>query len=262
MKILKRKKMINTFIALMGVVLLPLFSCMEVSAAAPTLTFASNGSDNAVLSTLCSTINTETGTTILKSSTGVDTVTVTIELSTYKTWETSKQTEAMQIMLDGINNSNLSTMTKNRLYTFIESQDSTTAALARQLSNDVSADFAGAYGKISWLMPGVSTGLGIISLIIFLTVTLMFVVDISYLAIPFVQNALTGSEKPKFISNEAWYAVKDYEESQGKKTLLFLYLQKKTLMLVALSICLLYLVSGQIFFLVGWLMDLFRGILA
>ena len=64
-------------------------------------------------------------------------------------------------------------------------------------------------------------------------------------------------------SDDALYAVKVAEESSdaggSKKQALGVYLKRRIPMLVLLGICLLYLVSGSIYTLVGYILDLVSG---
>ena len=60
-------------------------------------------------------------------------------------------------------------------------------------------------------------------------------------------------------------AVKVAEESDSsdgnKKQALGIYLKRRIFMLILLGICLLYLVQGQIYTFVGWILDLVSGFL-
>ena len=171
----------------------------------------------------------------------------------------------MESALTTISNSSMSTMSRNKLYNFIESQDESTASLVRQLSNDVNADFAEAYMMFKPFSGVLGVVLGVFAIVIFVTLTMMILVDLSYIVIPMIRDFLTPSSanaKPKFVSNEAWYAVKEVDGANDtQKNVLLIYLKKKTMQFVALSICILYLLSGEIYILIGNLMDMFRGIL-
>ena len=67
-------------------------------------------------------------------------------------------------------------------------------------------------------------------------------------------------------SYDALYAVKSVEEEgdggkgRGKQSL-GIYLRRRIGALILLGICLLYLVNGQLYTLVGWILDLLRGFL-
>lgn len=256
---------------LLGVaMLLSPFKVMADVNAKPTLAISCNSADYNLILTSASDINTSAGFTFItvSASTQVGNTSscnVSLDMTTYKNYEQSVKTSIMESALTTISNSSMSTMSRNKLYNFIESQDESTASLVRQLSNDVNADFAEAYMMFKPFSGVVGTILGLFAIVIFVTLTMMILVDLSYIVIPMIRDFLTPSSanaKPKFVSNEAWYAVKEVDGANDtQKNVLLIYLKKKTMQFVALSICILYLLSGEIYILIGNLMNMFRGIL-
>ena len=240
----------------------------------PTLTLSySSGEDTAIRGYVSKvnnyTVNT-TGVSLLtftnKGSTASDSTNagvLTLDFTTYRNLSQEEKSDVMQFALENIKDSGISTMASNKIYNFIESQDESTASLVRQLSNDVNADFAEAYMMFKPFSGVLGIVLGVFAIAIFVTLTLMILVDLSYIVIPIIRDFLTQPQgKPKFVSNEAWYAVKEVDgENHSNKNVLTVYLKKKTMQFVALSICILYLLSGQIYILIGNLMDMFRGML-
>lgn len=256
---------------LLGVaMLLSPFKVMADVNAKPTLAISCNSADYNLILTSASDINTSAGFTFItvSASTQVGNTSscnVSLDMTTYKNYEQSVKTSIMESALTTISNSSMSTMSRNKLYNFIESQDESTASLVRQLSNDVNADFAEAYMVFKPFSGVLGVILGVFAIVIFVTLTMMILVDLSYIVIPMIRDFLTPSSanaKPKFVSNEAWYAVKEVDGANDtQKNVLLIYLKKKTMQFVALSICILYLLSGEIYILIGNLMDMFRGIL-
>lgn len=190
---------------------------------------------------------------------------ITINMLTYKDYGQEDRQKIMQIALSGIHNSGVSRSNRNKIYNELCSLDETTSALVRQLSEDVQADFAGAYtsfkpftGFFGWL-------LGIITLGLFLTLGLSIVFDIAYINLPFMQLALSRQEgeKPKLVSLEAWSAVKEADSKAGESYVSpnTIFLKHKSKQYVVVAICILYLTSGQIFNLIANAVDYFRGIL-
>lgn len=123
---------------------------------------------------------------------------------------------------------------------------------------------------------GTCLGLGAILMMAFIAITM--VLDLMYIGIPAFRmfcDPSTGnggggqSDKPKFISYEAISSIKMAEEGDGSsgqnggtnKVAVGIYFKKRVIMLLLLGICLLYLVSGNIFTLVGWMLDLVSGFL-
>lgn len=135
-------------------------------------------------------------------------------------------------------------------------------------ANRIYAPFSGTVGTI----------LGIVAILIMAFLAITIVLDLAYIAIPAFQlfiegdgngNGQGGGKKKSFISHEAMEAVQMAEGGQGgggqsggsNKLAVSIYFKKRVLMLVVLGICLLYLVSGNIFALVGMLIDLLSGFL-
>lgn len=133
-------------------------------------------------------------------------------------------------------------------------------------ANKIYQPFSGVVGTL--------LGVGAILIMAFLGVTM--VLDLAYIAIPVFQlfvngdgNGGQGGKKSSFISQEAIDAVSQAVGGQGSggqgggsgKIAVGIYFKKRILMLVVLGICLLYLVSGNIFALVGWFIDLLSGFL-
>lgn len=120
------------------------------------------------------------------------------------------------------------------------------------------------------------TIMGIIAVIGMAMLGVVLVSDIFYIVIPPVRMLVAdeggggegrGSRKgaSKIFSDDALYAVRVAEDSNdtggSKKQALGVYLKRRIPMLILLGICLLYLVSGQIYTLVGWVLDLVSGFL-
>lgn len=172
--------------------------------------------------------------------------------------------EVMSIILNSISDSSISQINRSKIYNFISNNDKSTSNLVRQLSNDVDADFADAYSSIKPFTGIIGWVLGVITLAIFIILGLTITVDIAYIVLPLFQNFLSSENektKPKFVSAEAWNAVKEAEAGGTFKEPLGIYLKLKTKQFLAIGICILYLVSGKIYTLIASIMDAFQGIL-
>lgn len=193
-------------------------------------------------------------------------LTIKLDTTTYNNLSQKRKQELMEICLVGIQNSNISSTNRNKIYNFISDSDPTVSKLVRQLSKDVTADFAEAYTVLRPFSSPLSTFLGVLSILIFVLLGLTIVVDIAFIVIPGFQWLLlrsTESKKPPFISVEAWDACKEAESTAGLggRTPLQIYFKSKVKEYIVLAICLLYLVSGQIYTLVGIIVDYFQGLL-
>ena len=125
----------------------------------------------------------------------------------------------------------------------------------------------------------VSTALGLGAILIMAALGIVMVLDLSYIGIPLFRGFCDGGDsgngqggggaKGKLVSFEAHSAVQEAEGGQGgggqsggsKKTAVAIYFKKRVIMLIVLGICLLYLIQGQIFTLVSWILDLMSGFL-
>lgn len=113
----------------------------------------------------------------------------------------------------------------------------------------------------------VGTLMGIGAVLIMAFLGLVMVSDIAYIALPPIRLAVDEKKgkSSKLFSHDAIYAVQVAEEGGNgdgeKKQALGIYFKRRVVMLIILGICLLYLVQGQIYTLVGWILDLVSGFL-
>lgn len=152
--------------------------------------------------------------------------------------------------------------------------------LMTALLQNTKPDYASA-NKIYKPFSGVvSTCLGLGAILIMAALGIVMVLDLSYIGIPLFRGFCDGEgsgngqgggggAKGKLVSYEAHSAVQEAEGGQGgggqgggsKKTAVAIYFKKRVIMLIVLGICLLYLIQGQIFTLVSWILDLMSGFL-
>lgn len=157
--------------------------------------------------------------------------------------------------------------------------DGVGSRLISTLMANTKPDFASANRIYQPFSGTVGTVLGLIAVLLMAALAIVMVLDLSYIAIPFVRNLLDGGSsdngngsggiKSKFVSWEAYNAVQQVEAGGGNsgngggdnKTAVGIYFKKRIIMLLILGLCLLYLVQGEIFTMVGWFMDLVSGLL-
>ena len=127
-------------------------------------------------------------------------------------------------------------------------------------ANKIYTPFAGPLGVV----------LGLLCILIGAGVTISMALDLAWMAIPIFRGFTQGedgkADRPKYISFEAYSAMKDAEEGSdkgkgGNKVAVFIYFKKRVAMLIVLGVCLLYLVQGEIFTLVSWILDLVSGMI-
>lgn len=130
-------------------------------------------------------------------------------------------------------------------------------------ANNIYQPFSGLVGTI--------LGLGAILILAFLGIVI--VSDIAFITLPPYRGLMGGvdgdSERGKaakfLVSHEAVSAVRESENSDGGnggyKYAIGIYLKRRVIALILLGIALLYLVQGQIYVFVGFIMDLVQGFL-
>ena len=112
---------------------------------------------------------------------------------------------------------------------------------------------------------GTLLGLGAVLIMAFLA--LVMICDIAYISLPpvrlFAGDEQNGKVSSKLFSHDAIYAVQCAENDDkgdgSPKQALGIYFKRRVFMLILLGICLLYLIQGQIFSLVGMVLDLVSG---
>ena len=161
----------------------------------------------------------------------------------------------------------------------VQNCDGIGSQLMTALLQNTKPDYASA-NKIYKPFSGVvSTCLGLGAILIMAALGIVMVLDLSYIGIPLFRGFCDGEgsgngqggggAKSKLVSYEAHSAVQEAEGGQGgggqgggsKKTAVGIYFKKRVIMLIVLGVCLLYLIQGQIFTLVSWILDLMSGFL-
>lgn len=169
---------------------------------------------------------------------------------------------------------NVSESTVENWFKKLQSKDGVGSKMMSLILSDTKPDFVSA-NKIYKPFSGViGTILGLIAVLLMAFLGIVMVLDISYIALPpmrmFVsesqQTGKDGSKslKSNLVSNDAIYAVQTAEsesDSGSKKQALGIYLKRRIPMLILLGVCLLFLVQGEIYKLVSWILDLVSGFL-
>ena len=144
-------------------------------------------------------------------------------------------------------------------------------SVGTELMQDVLAgtkpDFASAKKLYDPFSGVVGTVMGILAILIISLLGLVMVLDIAYIVLPpfrmLVGDGKSGGEGKNIgsalISHNAIKAV-EVAESEEKQAL-GIYFKKQVVALIILGICLLYLINGQIYTLVGYILNLVSGFL-
>ena len=198
-------------------------------------------------------------------------VNIYVNMERYTDLNQKGKQAVMQTTLKILNDTNvckISRTNRNKIYNNLCSMDESTSSLVRQLSDDVRADFYGAYATLRPFHSTVGWILGFLTLLIFIMLALMIIFDLAYMTVPMAQLTIDNmntkidkdgkNKKIYLVSIEAVNAVKQSESSVNTKDFkspVSVYFSSKTKQIVLMSICVVYLVSGQIYDLIGRIMD-------
>ena len=221
---------------------------------------------------LCSSVETNIGNKLGRNHRFLETVTsvdvcivIEVDMPWYNDLDVADKQDVMQVTLSAINKSSLIQRDKTKLFNFVCDLDKSTSSLVRQLSGDVDPDFANGYAWFKPFSGGVSTFLGFMTIIIFVFLSISILLDVAYLAIPFLRLPVDKifskheDDKPFIISKEAWKAIRSAEADNSSKSAMSYYYRYKIPQFIAIALCLLYLVGGNLFNLIARVIDTFRG---
>ena len=147
----------------------------------------------------------------------------------------------------------------------------TEAELLTSLFANTKADL---FTAMKWFSPfqgtlGLILGIGVILIIVLLIASTVF--DLVYIGLPMARNAMNSKadndnkERPFGVSTDALRVVEECEGTtnggKGKGGNMYIaYFKKRVLTYIILAVCILYLVSGQLAGVIGWLLGQVSGI--
>jgi hypothetical protein len=209
------------------------------------------------LGLICSVGNTQAGVEVLVYD-GSD-GTLSFSSKNYSTLTVLEKREFMEVTLLSVNSSGLSPQAKNKTYNFIEEKDSTASAGVKYLKSDAGVDFATAAYLLRPFSGFVGIVLGVMSVFIFIMLGVVMASDLAYMVLPSVRiiGDRSDGERPRWVSREAFHAVKEAEGSTTYKGVLGMYLKLKIPLILGMSVCMTYLISGKVFDIIGFLVDAF-----
>ncbi len=119
---------------------------------------------------------------------------------------------------------------------------------------DASANFYSAMALLKPFTGPFSTFLGLVAILIIVFVTTSLLIDLAFIAIPMFQvgDADKGITR-RFISSAARRAVR--EEMDSNKNAVWIWFKRRVFVMAGLAIVLVYLVSGSIYEIMGWFLQ-------
>lgn len=213
------------------------------------------------ISRVCSQANSTCGLSILvyTSSDGL----LTFSNKLYSQLDMQEKREFMQVALEATQETSLGSQQKNKLYNFIAEQDNPTSAAIKYLKSDASADFVEAK---AWFRPFsgvIGTIMGVICLVVFLLMGISCLFDCAYLCLPTFQALLEHGEdhkRPFGVSREAWRAMKDVTADMKYRNIMSVYFSRRAPVVIVCCICLAYIISGQVYDVIVFIIDAFSSI--
>lgn len=129
------------------------------------------------------------------------------------------------------------------------------------LFGNTKPDWVSAYKIIAPFNGPVGTALGAGTMFMALALIVVILCDVFYMTIPWFRVKGDSKDDIRWVSHEAKMAVEKVEGSgDGKKSqVLWEYLKHKVVMLFLFGLCILYLICGNIFQFLGYLLDLASG---
>ena len=155
----------------------------------------------------------------------------------------------------------------------LQTKDGVGSKFMNEILKNTKPDFVTANAIYQPFSGLVGTILGLLAILICAFLGIVMAADICYITLPPVRNFVAEDDnsrgkiaKSKMFSHDAIYAVQCAEDtsdggSGGGRQALGIYLKRRIFALILLGICLLYLINGQLYTLVGWVLDLLRGFL-
>lgn len=201
----------------------------------------------------------------------------TVKEDEFQTLTSSAQTSFVEDIAQESQNAidkedNVSESTVQNWWKELQSINGIGSKFMNEILKNTKPDFVTANAIYQPFSGVVGTVMGVIAVLLMAFLGIVLVCDICYIALPPVRNLVADEDghgkiaKSKMFSYDAIYAVQCAEQnsdngSGGGKQALGIYLKRRIVMLIILGICLMYLVNGQIYTAVGWILDLVSGFL-
>jgi hypothetical protein len=183
--------------------------------------------------------------------------------------EKSKK-EALGNFVRGLQKSTVSDQTQQKIFDDMSAADDNVSRMLIPLVMDsTTADLYTAMKWVSPFLPIVRLVFGIGAFCIFLFLMGSTIVDLAFIGLPIARESLQNKGEQKggkipFVSSDAMSVIKETESaldsSGGYKNAYLIYFKRRALTYIILSVCVLYLVVGELGGLIGWLLSLGSGV--
>lgn len=184
---------------------------------------------------------------------------LTINKTDYDKLSVYDRTRLMKIVVKTLrNDKDVDVMYRNRLYKNISSIDGNTFRLVLEMKESTQLGFGDAMAfTYNYMSHPLEIFLGITVILLFIFLAFTAVIDITYLTIPAVQLLCSKVNiLYKLVSVEARHAIKRVETETTYLNSLAIYFKAKRKQYIALSLCFIYLATGNILRPIGQLADI------
>lgn len=182
----------------------------------------------------------------------------------YQTLEEKDKRKVMELSLKTVKESQLPSKVKVKVTNFITDQDPDLATSIQALNSDTSAKLSRGYAWFKPFSGPLSTLLGFLAIVIFVFLSSSIVFDTAYLTIGMFRAFLENGEgKPKFVTGEAWDTAKEVDnslQSGSYRDYIAVYFRKRVGIFIVTALVLIYLISGQIYDIFTFLLQVFEEI--
>lgn len=181
----------------------------------------------------------------------------------YSSLDSDDKRTFMETALSATTKTGLTPKVKNKVYNFIASQDEPVTNAMKYLQTDANADFVEAKKWFDPFSGVIGTILGVLCVAIFMFAGFSIIFDICYLVLPGLQALLERGEdnkRPFGVSREAYTALKDSEKDTEYRNVVGIYIKRRLGLILLMSICIGYLISGKIYEVVVFFIDAFSSI--
>lgn len=163
-----------------------------------------------------------------------------------------------------LNASTVNDADQNRIDNWIQGIDQANSTIVKSFSSDTNPDLVGASNFLGPIKGPMGTIIGVLCIVIGMGIAFSVVWDLAFLNVPIIETMLTKNRsgadldlhnKPFLVSQDAVMAYNESNNSNYDQPVNGVFLKRRIKSLVIVGLCLTYLVSNQIWNLVGFIVD-------
>lgn len=194
---------------------------------------------------------------------------VTFNTDTFKYATDKSRREALSKFIKGLQNSDVSLQTQQELVAWMQESDSDVSRmLVPMVIDSTSADLYKASKVLSPILPTVRVIIGVGVFIVAIFLIISTVMDLVFIGLPIARESMEswrerGKSRIFLVSSDAVATVREVEsnlDGGGYRNAVLLYFRRRAVTYIVLSVCLLYLIVGELGGFIDWILRLGSGI--